>query len=58
MQGGTFSILAPTLAIMSSDDNKCPDDFDQNGWNSYNLTYVSMFLFDYNIVKLIMYNPI
>lgn len=34
VQGGTFSFLAPTFAILSLEHNRCPDDFDQNGWGN------------------------
>ena len=37
VQGGTFSFFAPTFAILSLPQNKCPDDFATNGWG--NITY-------------------
>ena len=32
VQGGTYSFLAPTFAILSLAHNKCPADFETNGW--------------------------
>jgi nucleobase transporter 1/2 len=34
VQGGTFSFLAPTFAILALDRNRCPENFDQVGWGS------------------------
>jgi len=34
VQGGTFSFLAPTFAILSLPHNKCPEDFAKNGWSN------------------------
>ena len=34
VQGGTFTFLAPTFAILSLPHNKCPADFDVNGWGN------------------------
>ena len=38
VQGGTFSFLVPTFAILALPENKCPADFDEvNGWtNNFN----------------------
>ena len=39
VQGGTFSLLAPTFAILSLDNNQCPKYFNKFGWtNVLNLT--------------------
>ena len=38
VQGGTFSFLAPAFAILALPQNKCPDDFNINGWGD-NYTY-------------------
>ena len=32
VQGGTFSLLAPTFAILSLDNNQCPKYFNKFGW--------------------------
>lgn len=37
VQGGTFTFLAPTFAILSLPHNLCPADFDSNGWG--NMSY-------------------
>ena len=34
VQGGTFTFLAPTFAILSLPHNECPADFDTNGWGN------------------------
>ena len=34
VQGGTFSFLAPTFAILSLPHNKCPENFAENGWSN------------------------
>ena len=34
VQGGTFSFLAPTFAILSLPHNKCPEDFAKSGWSN------------------------
>ena len=39
VQGGTFSLLAPTFAILSLENNQCPKYFNKFGWaNVLNLT--------------------
>ncbi len=35
VQGGTFSFLAPTFAILALPQNECPSDFAENGWGNY-----------------------
>ena len=37
VQGGTFSLLAPTFAILALPENKCPPDFAEVGWG--NMSY-------------------
>ena len=37
VQGGTFTFLAPTFAILAIPKFRCPDDFEVNGWG--NMTY-------------------
>ena len=37
VQGGTFSLLAPTFAILALPENTCPPDFATNGWG--NMSY-------------------
>lgn len=32
IQGGTFSFLVPTFAILSLEHNKCPANFASEGW--------------------------
>jgi solute carrier family 23 (nucleobase transporter), member 1 len=32
IQGGSFAFLAPTFAILTLERNKCPADFETNGW--------------------------
>ena len=32
VQGGTFSFLVPTIAILTLEENLCPKDFPKNGW--------------------------
>ena len=38
IQGGTFTFIAPTFAILNLKHNQCPKDFATNGWGS-NYTY-------------------
>lgn len=33
VQGGTFSFLAPTFAILALEANKCPSDFGTPAWD-------------------------
>ena len=33
IQGGTFSFLAPTFAILALEANKCPATFSESGWD-------------------------
>ena len=37
VQGGTFTFLAPTFALLAIPRFSCPDDFDTNGWG--NMTF-------------------
>ena len=37
VQGGTFSLLAPTFAILALPENQCPPDFATSGWG--NMSY-------------------
>ena len=34
VQGGTFTFLAPTFAVLAIPKFRCPDDFDTNGWGN------------------------
>ena len=38
VQGGTFTFLAPTFAILTLPEFRCPDDFASAGWG--NMTQV------------------
>ena len=34
VQGGTFTFLAPTFAILAIPKFRCPEDFETNGWGN------------------------